>query len=1088
MTSSKITESAIETLAIECLEQVGYEYLHGSVIAFDGSSPERSGYGDVILEGRLRDAAARINPTILADQQELAIKDVLRISSPDLLADNEAFHRLLTEGVPVSMNKDGDERGDRVWLIDFENPANNDFLVVNQFTVVENHFNKRPDLILFVNGLPLVVIELKNASDENATIRSAFKQMETYKATIPSLFTTNAITVISDGLDAKAGSISAGYTRYMAWKSADGETEASPMTGQMETLIAGMLNPTTLLDLIRHFIVFEKGRREDPQTGQVSITTIKKLAAYHQYYAVNAAVESTLRAADLSNETAFSEQLEKEFSGATQPVAESPESYRLPGVKNQPRGDRKAGVVWHTQGSGKSLSMVFYTGKIVLALDNPTVLVITDRNDLDDQLFDTFASATQLLRQTPVQADDREQLKDLLRVSAGGVVFSTIQKFQPDEGNIYQQLSDRKNIVVIADEAHRTQYGFTAKHVDVKDDDGNVVGKRIAYGFAKYLRDALPHATYLGFTGTPIEKTDVNTPAVFGNYVDIYDIAQAVEDGATVRIYYESRLAKVALSDEGKKLIKKLDKELEERDLTETQKAKAKWTKMEALIGSEQRITNIANDIVQHFDARQSVQQGKGMIVSMSRRIAAELYAEIIKLRPDWHHDDLDKGKIKVVMTAASSDGPLMAIHHTNKEQRKQLADRMKDDNDPLELVIVRDMWLTGFDAPSMHTLYIDKPMKGHNLMQAIARVNRVHKDKTGGLVVDYLGIAADLKEALSFYSDAGGKGDPTLAQEQAVEIMLEKLEVVSAMYHGFPYEDYFDSDTSQKLSTILAAENHILGLPDGKKRYIDAVTALSKAFSIAIPHEQAMGAKDEVGFFQAVKARLVKFEGGGVGTSDIELETTIRQVIDEALVSDEVIDVFDAAGIKKPEISVLSDEFLEELKDHEHPNVALEVIRKLLNDELKSRARKNLVQSKALLEMLEDAIKRYQNKILTAAEVMDELIKVSKEIVAGDTAAANMGLSDFEYAFYTAVANNDSARELMQQDKLRELAIVLTQKVRENASIDWTIKESVKSKLKVIVKRLLRQYGYPPDMQLLATETVLKQAEMIADELTASP
>ncbi len=1082
--TAKLTESAIEALAIERLEALGFKYLHGSVIAFDGAAPERSSYSDVILVSRLRDAVAAINPHIPAAERDAAIKEVLRLRSPELLADNEAFHRLLTEGVPVSTHIDGDERGDRVWLVDFDNVLNNDFLVVNQFTIIENHANKRPDLILFVNGLPLVVIELKNAGDENATIRSAFNQIETYKATIPSLFTTNALTVISDGLDAKAGSISAGYTRFMHWKSADGKTEASPLIGQLETLISGMLNPTTLLDLIRHFIVFEKGRREDPKTGQVSITTVKKLAAYHQYYAVNAAVESTLRAADLQSGIGFQPVNVSRQAGSLSHVAESPESYGLSGVKSQPRGDRKAGVVWHTQGSGKSLSMVFYTGKIVLAMDNPTVLVITDRNDLDDQLFDTFASAKQLLRQEPVQADDRQQLKELLKVSAGGVVFSTIQKFQPEDGNVYEQLSDRKNIVVIADEAHRTQYGFQAKHVDVKDDAGNVVGKRIVYGFAKYLRDALPSATYLGFTGTPIEKTDVNTPAVFGNYVDIYDIAQAVEDGATVRIYYESRLAKVALSEEGKQLIKQLDEELDERDLSDTQKAKAKWTKMEALIGSEQRIRNIASDIVQHFDARQSVQKGKGMIVSMSRRIAADLYAEIIKLRPDWHHADLDKGKIKVVMTAASSDGPVLAKHHTNKEQRKALADRMKDDDDPLELVIVRDMWLTGFDAPSMHTLYIDKPMKGHNLMQAIARVNRVHKDKTGGLVVDYLGIAADLKEALSFYSDAGGKGDPTLAQEQAVEIMLEKLEVVSAMYHGFPYEDYFDADTSTKLSTILAAENHVLGLPDGKKRYIDAVTALSKAFSIAVPHEQAMGAKDEVGFFQAVKARLVKFEPAGEGTSDVELETTIRQVIDEALVSDQVIDVFDAAGIKKPEISVLSDDFLAELKDHEHQNVALEVLRKLLNDELKSRAKKNLVQSKALLEMLETAIKRYQNKILTAAEVMEELIKVSKEIVASDSEAKSMGLTDFEYAFYTAVANNDSARELMQQDKLRELAVVLTQKVRENAAIDWIIKESVKSKLRVIVKRLLRHYGYPPDMQLLATETVLKQAEMIADEL----
>jgi len=740
--------------------------------------------------------------------------------------------------------------------------------------------------------------------------------------------------------------------------------------------------------------------------------------------------------------------------------------------------------VWHTQGSGKSLSMVFYTGKIVLVLDNPTVLVVSDRNDLDDQLFDTFAASRQLLRQEPVQAENREQLKALLKVASGGVVFSTIQKFQPDEGNVYEQLSDRRNIVVIVDEAHRTQYGFRAKTVDDKSASGEVIGKKVVYGFAKYLRDALPNATYLGFTGTPIEKTDVNTPAVFGNYVDIYDIAQAVEDGATVRIYYESRLAKVGLSEEGKKLVAELDEDLDQDDLTDTQKAKAKWTKMEALIGSEQRIKNIARDIVGHFEARQAVFAGKGMVVSMSRRIAADLYNELIQLRPEWHSDDLNKGTIKVVMTAASSDGPMLAKHHTTKEQRKHLADRMKDDNDPLALVIVRDMWLTGFDAPSMHTLYIDKPMKGHNLMQAIARVNRVYKDKPGGLVVDYLGIAADLKEALSFYSDAGGKGDPALAQERAVSLMLEKLEVVSAMYHGFPYENYFEAETSRKLSLILSAEEHILGLEDGRKRYINEVTALSLAFAIAVPHEQAMDARDEVGFFQAVKARLVKFDSTGEGRSNEELETTIRQVIDQALVSEQVIDVFDAAGIKKPDISILSEEFLAELKGFEHKNVALEVLKKLLNDELKGRAKKNLVQSKNLMEMLENAIKKYHNKILTAAEVMEELIKISKEIVASDDEAQRMGLSDFEYAFYTAVANNASAKELMQQEKLRELAVVLTQRVRENASIDWTIKENVRARLKVIVKRTLRQFGYPPDMQLLATETVLKQAEMIASEL----
>jgi len=1094
---TKLTESAIEEFALDLFQQLGYSYLYGPDIAPDGEHQERQHYDEVLLIGRLEAALKRINPTVSHDVLQAALKDVQRVHSPDLLANNETFHRLLTEGVKVSYQHDGAERGGLVSLIDYANPANNDFVVVNQFTVIENHQNKRPDLILFVNGIPLVIIELKNATDENATIKSAYKQLETYKHSIPSLFTSNSLLVITDGLEAKAGSVSAGYSRFMAWKTVDGKVEASHLVSQLETLIKGMLNKTTLLDLVRHFIVFEKSIREDkvngaaregtlgcPDTGIISIHTVKKVAAYHQYYAVNAAVASTLRAADM---------------GEVLLVQENPASYGLPGVTQQPRGDKKAGVVWHTQGSGKSLSMVFYTGKIVLTMDNPTVLVITDRNDLDDQLFDTFASSSQLLRQDPIQADSRQQLKELLRVGSGGVVFSTIQKFQPDEGNVYEQLSDRRNIVVIADEAHRTQYGFSAKTIAEKDQDGNEIGSKVVYGFAKYLRDALPNATYLGFTGTPIEKTDVNTPAVFGNYVDIYDIAQAVEDGSTVRIYYESRLAKVGLSEEGKKLIAEFDNvgadcirpdEVDSEGacnapLPDMEKAKAKWTKMEALIGSSQRIKNLAKDIVSHFEARQEVFAGKGMIVSMSRRIAAELYQEIVKLKPEWHSDDLNKGVIKVVMTAASSDGPDLAKHHTTKQQRKQLAERMKDDDDELKLVIVRDMWLTGFDAPSLHTLYIDKPMKGHNLMQAIARVNRVYKDKPGGLIVDYLGIAADLKEALSFYSDAGGKGDPTLAQEQAVHLMLEKLEVVSGMYHGFAYEHYFDVDTSQKLSLILAAEEHVLGLDDGRKRYINEVTALSQAFAIAIPHEQAMDVKDEVAFFQAVKARLAKFDGTGEGLSNDEIETTIRQVIDQALVSEHVVDIFDAAGIKKPDISILSDEFLEELKNHQHKNVALEVLKKLLNDEIKARAKKNLIQSRSLMEMLETSIKKYQNKILTAAEVIEELIKISKEIVASDDNAKEMGLTDFEYAFYTAVANNDSARELMQHEQLRELAVVLTQKVRENASIDWTIKESVKAKLKVIIRRTLRLYGYPPDMQLLATETVLKQAEMIASELT---
>ncbi|MPL55079.1 hypothetical protein SDC9_00546 [bioreactor metagenome] len=1069
-----MTENEIEKLAIALLEHQGYTYINGVQLAPDAPDSERTTFEEVVLKQRLENAVRRINPNIPVDAQQDAVKQILRIASPDVLSNNETFHRLLTEGIPVTKRVNGQERGDRVFLIDFENPLHNEFLVVNQFTIVENGVNKRPDIILFVNGLPLVVIELKNATDDKTTIQSAFRQIETYKAMISSLFTFNAFSVISDGLEAKAGTISAGLSRFMAWKTTDGISEASKQISQLETLIKGMLQPNVLLDLVRHFVVFEKFKKEDAD-GIVTVQTVKKLAAYHQYYAVNRAVESTKRASGFVSKQTIGNLLN-----------ESPESYGLPGVKNQPEGDRKGGVVWHTQGSGKSLSMVFYTGKIVLALDNPTVLVITDRNDLDDQLFDTFAASKQLLRQDPVQAMDRKQLKDLLKVNSGGVIFTTIQKFQPEEGNVFETLSTRENIIVIADEAHRTQYGFSAKTVDDKDESGNVIGKKIVYGFAKYMRDALPNATYLGFTGTPIESTDVNTPAVFGNYVDIYDIAQSVEDGATVRIFYESRLAKVKLTEEGKELVDELDDELDQEDLTATQKAKSKWTQLEALIGGKQRVQNIATDIVNHFTQRQEVFQGKAMIVSMSRRIAADLYNAIIAIKPEWHSDDLKKGKIKVIMTSASSDGPELAKFHTTKEQRRMLAERMKDPNDELELVIVRDMWLTGFDAPSMHTLYIDKPMKGHNLMQAIARVNRVYKDKPGGLIVDYLGIASDLKKALAFYSDAGGKGDPAVAQEQAVTLMLEKIEVISAMYHGFHYEDYFDADTSKKLSMILAAEDHILGLENGKKRYIDEVTALSKAFAIAIPHDQAMDAKDEISFFQAVKARLAKFDSTGSGKTDEEIETTIRQVIDQALVSDQVIDVFDAAGIKKPDISILSDDFLMELKDMQHKNVALEVLKKLLNDEIKSRTKTNLVQSKKLLEMLEQSINRYHNKILTAAEVIDELIKLSKNIVEMDDEPKKLGLTSYEYAFYTAVSNNDSAIELLQQEKLRELAVELTNTIQQNATIDWNIKESVRAKLKVAVKRLLRKYGYPPDMQLLATETVLKQAEMLAKELSA--
>lgn len=1041
----RLIENDIEQLAIDLWKEQGFKHFYGPDIAPEGSQALRKSYEEVLLNEALESAIARLNPNIPSLAREDAFNQVQRIHSEQLIVGNEEFHRKLIEGVNVTVQTDSDRRGDYVRLIDFQNPENNEFYVVDQLTVIEDGHNHRADIVLFVNGLPLVVIELKNPRDEKATIQSAYKQLQTYKQYIPSLFIFNSILVISDGLEAKAGSLSSGINRFMAWKTIDGKKEASHTINQLETLIKGMLNKKTMLDMIRHFIVFEKTKKENK--GIINIETVKKLSAYHQYYATNKALQSVVQASSES-------------------------------------GSRKGGVIWHTQGSGKSLTMVFSAGKIVQGLNNPTIVVITDRNDLDNQLFDTFASSKSLLRQEPVQAKSREHLKELLRVTSGGIVFTTIQKFHPEEGNVYEQLSDRKNIVVIADEAHRSQYGFKAKTIEDKDEKGKTIGQKIVYGFAKYMRDALPHATFLGFTGTPIEGTDKNTPAVFGQYVDVYDIAQAIEDKATVPISYESRLAKIKLSQEGKELIKDLDQEIKE-ELSETQKSKAKMTQLEAIIGSEDRTKHIAKDIVDHFEKRQDVFKGKGLIVCMSRRIAVNLYHEVTNLRPQWHDEDLSKGNIKVVMTTSASDGKEFFKHHTNKEERRQLADRMKDPENPLNLVIVVDMWLTGFDVPCLHTLYIDKPMQGHNLMQAIARVNRVYKDKPGGLIVDYLGIASDLKKALSFYSASGGKGEPAVPQEKAVSLMLEKLEIVSQMFHGFDYKQYFTADTAHKLSLILEAEEHILNLDKGRKRFIDEVTALSKAFALSIPHEQALNIKDEVAFFQAVKARLVKFTGTGEGKTDMEVETMIRQVIDKALVSHKVIDIFSAAGIKKPDISILSDEFLLEVKNMKHKHIAVETLKKLLNDEVKGRKRRNIAQGKTLMEMLENSIRKYHNKVITTVEVIEELIDIAKKIRLEDDEHKKMNLSNEEYAFYTAVAKNKSAYELMGKEQLRELAVALTDTVRNNASIDWQIKESVRAKMRVMVKRILRKYGYPPDMEQLATDNVLKQAESIADNFS---
>jgi type I restriction enzyme R subunit len=914
-----ISEDHIEQIVIQEFIDLGYSYVNGADISPDGISQERQ-FDEVVLKQRLQAAISKLNPNVPYEAQEEAVKKLLRTNSPNLFQNNYDVHKYLTDGVDVEYRKGDRIAGDKVWLIDYENPNNNEYLVVNQFTIIENNVNKRPDIILFINGLPLVVIELKNAVDENATINSAFNQLQTYKQAIPSLFLYNALLIVSDGWDALYGSLTSPKQFFVPWKSIDGKMVADENMPQMEVMVKGMLNKEVLPDLIRHYILFHKNKEE----------IIKIVPRYHQYFAVNKAVETTRVATAID-------------------------------------GDQRAGVIWHTQGSGKSLSMVFYAGKLVLALNNPTLVILTDRNDLDDQLFDTFSLSQDVLRQTPVQAENRDDLKKKLSVTSGGIVFTTIQKFLPEviekidigEGktkNIkgqFEQLSDRRNIVVIADEAHRSQYDFMD-------------------GFAKHMRDALPNASFIGFTGTPIENTDKNTQAVFGDYIDVYDIQQAVEDGATVRIYYENRLAKITLKEEEKP---RVDEEFEELTESEEQsqqhRLKSRWARLESIVGNEHRLELIAADIVKHFESRNEVMDGKAMIVCMSRRICVDLYAQIIKIRPDWHSDDDKEGTIKVVMTGSSSDPLNFQPHVRNKAKRKALGDRLKDAKDPLKLAIVRDMWLTGFDAPSMHTLYLDKPMQGHNLMQAIARVNRVYKDKEGGLVVDYIGIANDLKRALALYTDSGGKGKPAFNQDEAADVMMGKYEIVSQMFSeqpldktvkkGFDYKSFFSLTPKEKLYFPIQAANYILGLENGKDRFINSVTALSKSFAISVPHQYTIDIRDEVGLFQAIKARIVKVTQSG-GKSDEEMETAIKQILSDAIVSEDVIDIFDAAGIKKPDISILSDEFLAEVKGMTHKNLALELLKKLLKGEIKTRTKVNLVQSKKFSEMLDSAVKNYQN------------------------------------------------------------------------------------------------------------------------------
>ncbi len=1081
------TESEIEIFSLDELKQLGFAYIPGPSIAPDvvgavreqplrgflvaepaapyGEPEKRATYGDVVLRHTLEQSINRLNPAVPETARHEALKSALSVFSPQLIIANEAFHKMLAEGVPVTVRKDGQERGERVWLVDFQKPEDNVFFAINQFTVTEHNQNKRPDVVLYVNGLPLVVIELKNPAIEHATVRKAYDQIQTYKAVIPSLFLYNAFCVISDGLEAKAGTISSAFSRFQTWKppstslrtGIDGKKESSAHVSQLEVLIRGMLNKATLLDLIRNFIVFEKYKKIDAKIGLTQIETLKKIAAYHQYHAVNKAVESTRLAAT-------------------------------------EKGNRKAGVVWHTQGSGKSLSMVFYAGKLIHNLDNPTIVVITDRNDLDQQLFDTFAASSSLLGQPPVQAESREHLKSLLRVASGGIVFTTIQKFFPENDRAtYDRLSERRNIIVIADEAHRTQYGFQAKLVDTKDDTGKLNGKRIAYGFAKYLRDAIPNATFIGFTGTPVESTDINTPAVFGHYIDIYDIAQAVEDGATVKIYYESRLAKINLTEDGRKLIEEFDREMTDDGASETMKAKVKWTKLEAIVGHPERLKNLARDIVAHYEKRAEVFDGKAMIVTMSRRIAVALYNEIIALRPQWHNEDLKDGALKVVMTSSSSDKMefdpedpdslvIPSYHRTNKEDRRLLSDRMKDPQDSLKLVIVRDMWLTGFDVPCLHTLYIDKMMKRHTLMQAIARVNRVFMDKPGGLVVDYIGIGNALKEALAFYSNSGGKGDPAETQEKALEMLLEKIEVVRQMFHGFDYMRFFSVGTSERLSIILQAEEFILSKEQGKDRFVKESTLLSKLFALAVPHEDALALTDEIGFFQCARARLLKFEVEGDNGDEKYYESAIRQIVNQAVESTEVVDIFDAAGIKKPDISLLSEEFLQDVKEMKHKNLGIELLKKILNDEIKVRLKYNITEGKNLLDMLEVSIKKYQNNLLTTAEIIEELLAIARQIRTVDGLAEKLNLTKDEFAFYTALEINDSAVKILGDETLKSIAREIAEKVRKNATIDWAMKESARAKLMVIVRRTLNKYGYPPDKQQKAVDTVLKQAEVLAD------
>jgi type I restriction enzyme R subunit len=1048
---STFTESVVEDATLAWLESLGYVVLHGPDIAAGEPAAQRNdpNYRDVVLEGRLRQLLVRLNPELPAEALEDAYRKLTRTDASSLLERNRAVHRMLVDGVTVEYRrKDGSIAGAQAKVIDFDKPDNNDWLAVNQFTVAEGPHTRRPDVVQFVNGLPLAVIELKNPADENASTWSAWQQFQTYQAQIPSLFATNAALVVSDGMEARIGAVSAGKERFKPWRTITGREDAPSKLTELQVVLEGVFEKRRFLDLLRYFIVFE-----DDGSGKI----IKKMAGYHQFHAVNVAVEETLRAVRYDQ-------------------AEAPGRYLAGHQPGGDPGDRRVGVVWHTQGSGKSLTMAFYAGRVILhpAMENPTIVVITDRNDLDDQLFGTFAACRDLLRQPPVQAADRADLREKLKVASGGVVFTTIQKFFPESpspqsspggrGGRMEVLSERRNIVVMADEAHRSQYDF----ID---------------GYARHMRDALPRASFIGFTGTPIEKSDANTRAVFGDYISVYDIQRAVTDGATVPIYYESRLAKLELKESERP---KIDPEFEEATEGEEveckEKLKTKWAQLEAVVGSENRIQLIARDLVDHFENRLATLEGKAMVVCTSRRICVDLYNAIAKLRPDWASESDENGSMKVIMTGSATDPLEWQQHIRNKKRREDMAVRFRSASDPFRLVIVRDMWLTGFDAPSLHTMYVDKPMRGHGLMQAIARVNRVFKDKPGGLVVDYLGLADELKKALATYTESGGTGKTALDQAEAVAVMLEKYEVCLGLFHGFDWTKGVSGTPQERLSLLPAAQEHILSQEDGKNRLLRSVTELSQAFALAVPHEEALSIRDDVGFFQAVRAVLAKSTPGDRKT-DEELEHAIRQIISKAVVSDEVVDIFAAAGLKKPDISILSDEFLAEVRGMPQRNLAVELLQKLLKGEIKNRSRRNVVQARSFAELLEQAIRKYQNRAIETAQVIEELIQLAKDMRAAHKRGEDLKLNEDELAFYDALEVNDSAVKVLGEPTLVKIARELVETVRKNVTIDWTVRENVRAQLRVIVKRILRKYGYPPDKQEKATQTVLEQAALLSEQ-----